>query len=85
MRENTVWVAPDATGFSCLCEPCLEAARGDGSPFLDAVRVANLRGTLELEAAIGFVRCASGHQLIVRRIDRPPTLARRDTRQLQLV
>ena len=30
MRENTVWVAPGATEFSCLCERCLDGDHEDG-------------------------------------------------------
>ena len=84
MRENTVWIAPGATEFSCLCERCLDGPHGRGAPFLDAVRIANVRGTLAPDADVAFVRCRSGHDLIVRRVDRPPRLAHRDTRQLQL-
>jgi hypothetical protein len=84
MRENTVWIAPGATEFSCLCERCLDGPHGRGAPFLDAVRIANVRGTLAPDADVAFVRCRSGHDLVVRRVDRPPNLARRDTRQLQL-
>jgi hypothetical protein len=82
-RENTVWIAPGATQFSCLCERCLEA-RDSAESFLDAVRVASVRGDLALDADLAFARCSAGHQVIVRRIDRPPGLARRDSDQLQL-
>ena len=84
MRENTVWIAPGATEVSCLCDRCLDGPHGRGAPFLDAVRIANVRGMLALEADVAFVRCRSGHDLVVRRVDRPPRLARRDARQLQL-
>ena len=84
MRENAVWVAPGATEFSCLCERCLDGSQEDGGWFLDAVRLANVRGTLEPNAVLAFVRCRNGHELTVRRIDRPPALARHDARQLQL-
>ena len=84
MRENTVWVAPGATQFSCLCERCLDSRRARGSSFLDAVRVASVRGTVPADTDIAFVHCRSGHELVVRRIDRPPKLERRDVRQLQL-
>ena len=75
MRENTVWVAPGATEFSCLCERCLDGDHEDGGSFLDAVRLANVRGKLEPDAVLAFVRCRNGHELTVRR-DRPPTRAR---------
>jgi hypothetical protein len=83
MRENAVWVAPGATRFSCLCERCLDD-RAQGSSFLDAVRVASVRGSVPAETDITFVRCRAGHELVVRRVDRPPNLVRRDRRQLQL-
>jgi hypothetical protein len=84
MRDNAVWVAPGATAFSCVCERCLDGDHKGGASFLDAVRLANVRGALEPDAALAFVRCQNGHELTVRRIDRPPTLARHDARQLQL-
>jgi len=84
-KQNSVWVAPSATEFSCLCERCLEGQRARGSSFLEAVRVASVRGVVPSETDITFVRCRFGHELVVRRIDRPPNLARRDERQLQLV
>jgi len=84
MRENAVWVAPAATQFSCLCERCLDGSRARGSSFLDAVRVASVRGTVPADTDIVFVRCRAGHELVVRRVDRPPNLVRRDSRQLQI-
>jgi hypothetical protein len=83
MRENTVWISPGATQFSCLCELCLEE-RADASSFLDAVRVASVRGALALEAQVAFARCSAGHQVTVRRIDRPPGLVRHDGGQMQI-
>ena len=82
-RENTVWITPGATRFSCLCERCLEE-RADASSFLDAVRVASVRGQLAIEAQVAFARCSAGHEVIVRRIDRPPGLARRNAGQMQI-
>jgi len=84
MRENTVWVAPGATQFSCLCERCLDGRRARGATFLNAVQVASVRGRVPPDTDIAFVRCRAGHELVVRRIDRPPNLAPRDARQLQL-
>ena len=81
---NAVWVAPSATQFSCLCERCLDGRRARGASFLDAVRVASVRGTVAPDTDIAFVRCRAGHELVVRRIGRPPNLARSDARQLQL-
>jgi hypothetical protein len=84
-RENSVWVPPSATTFSCLCEACLELARAEGRSFLEAVRGASVRGRLPVETDVSFVRCAAGHEVVVRRIDRPAPLSRSDGRQLQLV
>ncbi len=84
-RSDAVWIAPSATRFSCLCERCLDAVRGGESSFLEAVRAAAVRGTLAPEAEVGFARCRAGHRLIVRRVARPPSLSRRDARQLELV
>jgi hypothetical protein len=84
-RTNAVWVPPSATTFSCLCEECLELARGDGQAFLDAVRTASVRGRLPTETDVGFVHCSAGHEVVVRRIHTPAALGRRDARQLQIV
>ena len=83
MRENTVWIAPGATSYSCLCERCLDG-REQAASFLEAVRVAAVRGTVELGAEVAFARCSSGHEVVVRRGSRPPNLARKDARQLQI-
>ena len=81
---TTVWLSPSATAFSCLCEPCLEAARLSGALFADALSGASVRGTVALEAAVTVARCSAGHQIVLRRVERPPGLARHDERQLQL-
>jgi hypothetical protein len=79
-----VWVSPSATTFSCLCETCLEAARTDGISFVEAIRFASVRGRLPADTDVGFVHCAAGHEVVIRRVDRPAPLTRRDVRQLQL-
>ena len=84
-RANSVWVPPSATTFSCLCEACLELARGDGYSFGDAVRNASVRGRLPTETDVGFVRCSAGHEVVVRRVGKPVPLGRPDARQLQIV
>ena len=81
---TTVWLSPSATSFSCLCEPCLEAARRSGALFSDALQSAAVRGSLAKEAELGVVRCAAGHEIVLRRGEQPPLLAQRDERQLQL-
>ena len=83
-RANVVWLTPSATAFSCLCEACLEEARAEGTPFLEAVRVACVRGSVAVDTSVAFARCAAGHEVVLRRVERPPRLARSDERQLQL-
>jgi hypothetical protein len=84
-RQNSVWVPPSATSFSCLCETCLELARDDGSTFVEAIKRASVRGTLAAETDVSFVRCGAGHEVVVRRVGRPPALTRPDAKQLELV
>jgi hypothetical protein len=83
-RANVVWLAPSATSFSCLCERCLEGARARGGSFVDAVREASVRGTVAAESVVAFARCRAGHEVVLRRVERPPRLARSNERQLQL-
>jgi hypothetical protein len=79
----TVWISPSATIFACLCEHCLEDARTSGELFADALRLASVRGSISAEADTATVRCGAGHELILRRGERPPSL-RHDDRQLQI-
>ena len=81
---TTVWISPSATAFSCLCEPCLEQARTGGLLFADALRIATLRGDVAREAQTTVVRCSAGHEVVLRRVERPPRLPDHDTRQLQI-
>ena len=81
---TTVWVSPSATSFSCLCEPCLEQARTSGVLFADALLKASVRGTIGAEADVSSRRCGAGHEIVLRRIERPSTLPHHDDRQLQL-
>jgi hypothetical protein len=83
-RPTTVWLTPSATTFSCLCEACLEGARTSGVLFADALMLASVRGTVSADAAVSTRRCRAGHELVLRRIERPPTLQHHDDRQLQL-
>ena len=81
---NTVWLSPSASSFSCLCELCLESARVGGESFLAAVTAARVTGTVAADTDVAFARCRAGHELVLRRIERPPNLTRADGRQLQL-
>ncbi len=82
--QTTVWLSPSATSFACLCEPCLEAARSSGALFTDALAGASVRGEVSRASDIAVVRCAAGHEIVLRRVERPPGLQRHDDRQLQL-
>jgi hypothetical protein len=82
--QTTVWLAPSATSFSCLCEPCLEGARQSGELFSDALAGASVRGSVGLDTEIAVARCAAGHEIVLRRATRPPGLQRHDDRQLQI-
>ena len=81
---TTVWVSPSATAFSCLCETCLESARSDGLLFSEALMTSSVRGSIAAEADVAVARCSAGHEITLRRIERPPALVRPDERQLQL-
>jgi hypothetical protein len=83
-RPTTVWLSPSATAFSCLCEVCLETARVDGVLFSEALRVASVRGPIARETDVAVVRCTAGHELVLRRVERPPGLSHPDDRQLQI-
>jgi hypothetical protein len=81
---TTVWISPSATAFSCVCETCMEDARQAGKLFSDALMVWSVRGSIAADADLAVARCASGHKLTLRRVERPPALLRPDERQLQL-
>jgi hypothetical protein len=81
---TTVWISPSATAFSCVCEPCMESARQAGLLFSDALMVSSVRGSIAPETDVAVARCASGHELTLRRVERPPGLSRPDDRQLQI-
>jgi hypothetical protein len=81
---TTVWLSPSATAFSCLCEPCLEAARLSGALFAHALSTASVRGSVAPDAVVTVVRCDLGHEIVLRRVERPPALERPDDRQLQI-
>ena len=78
-----VWLSPSATSYSCLCEECLESARTAGESFVDAVHAASVRGTVDRAATVAFAHCRAGHELVLRRVERPPSLEH-DERQLRL-
>jgi hypothetical protein len=81
---TTVWVSPSATAYSCLCEQCMESARQKGALFSDALLVSSVRGAISPETDVALARCAAGHAITLRRVERPPGLSRPDDRQLQI-
>ncbi len=81
---TTVWISPSATAYSCLCEQCMDVAREDGLLFSDALMASSVRGSIAAEADVAVARCASGHEITLRRVERPPGLSRPDGRQLQI-
>jgi hypothetical protein len=44
----------------------------------------SVRGSLAVDAEVTTVRCAAGHEIVLRRVSLPPGLARPDERQLEL-
>jgi hypothetical protein len=84
VEATVVWLSPSAVSFSCVCERCLEAARRQRLDFSQALQSASVRGSLPPDVDAVAVRCAAGHEIVLRRGERPAALARRDERQLSL-
>ena len=85
-RTNAVWVAPSATQFSCLCERCLDG-RARARRLVPRRRPGGLAsaGPSPPDTDVAFVRCRAGHELVVRRVDRPAQpRATRTRSQLQI-
>jgi hypothetical protein len=82
--STTVWVSPGATTYSCLCEHCLERARTEGRSLFEALHGASVRGTIGAGSDVAFARCTAGHEIFVRRVERPPALTRPDQAQLRI-
>ena len=82
--STTVWVSPGAVSYSCLCEHCLEGARVGGRSLFEALHGASVRGSIAAGSDVAFARCPVGHQIVVRRVERPQALARHDQGQLRI-
>ncbi|HEY2328174.1 MAG TPA: hypothetical protein VGH52_11885 [Gaiellaceae bacterium] len=82
--NTTVWISPSATAYACLCEQCLELARVRGDLFADALHGASVRGIVDLATTVAAIHCPAGHELTLRRVERPPTLEKPDERQLSI-
>jgi hypothetical protein len=55
-----------------------------GDLFADALHGASVRGTVAIETTSAAIRCRAGHELTLRRVERPPTLSRPDEKQLSI-
>jgi hypothetical protein len=62
----------------------MEDARQAGLLFSDALMVSSVRGSIAADTDLAVARCTSGHELTLRRVERPAALVRPDERQLQL-
>jgi hypothetical protein len=84
LSSTTVWVSPGAASYSCLCEHCLETARVGGRSLFDALHGASVRGSIAAGSDVALARCPAGHQIVVRRVERPQALTRHDQGQLRI-
>jgi hypothetical protein len=62
-QEQTIWLAPRATGFTEICEAC-----EDTDPGLYRDLHAIVRGHLGLERQDGWATCPKGHTMRVLRL-----------------
>ena len=65
MREQTIWLAPRATGFTEICESCEE-----DHPELAATAGATVTGVLRIDDDRGWATCPRGHEVRVLRMGR---------------
>ena len=65
MCEQTIWLAPRATGFTEICESCEE-----DHPEFASTAGATVTGVLRLDDDHGWATCARGHEVRVRRMGR---------------
>jgi hypothetical protein len=75
---TTVWLAPSATSFACVCEVCLEHARTSGLLFADALMLASVRGEIGADVAVASRRCRAGHEIVLQRGEQPPSLQKHE-------
>jgi hypothetical protein len=62
MQEQTIWLAPRATGFTEICGACEEEHP-------EVISHATVRGTLRLDADAGWASCPRGHVIRVLRMN----------------
>jgi hypothetical protein len=63
MREQTIWLAPRATGFTEMCETCEE-----DHPEFASTAGATVTGVLRLDDDHGWATCPRGHDVRVLRM-----------------
>lgn len=57
LTEQVVWISPLATGFTILCERCVD----------EGVNFPSVAATLSLEHVRGTIACPRGHSIRVER------------------
>ena len=78
-RENSASVPPSANQRSrASARRARSAPASDGRSFLEAVRGASVRGHIPRETDVGLFAGEAGHEVVVRRVDRPAPLTRVD-------
>ena len=65
MRDQTIWLAPRATGFTEICESCEE-----DHPELASTAGATVTGILRIDSDHGWATCPRGHEVRVLRMGR---------------
>jgi hypothetical protein len=65
MRDQTIWLAPRATGFTEICESCEE-----DHPELASTAGATVTGVLRIDSDHGWATCPRGHEVRVLRMGR---------------
>jgi hypothetical protein len=65
MRDQTIWLAPRATGFTEICESCEE-----DHPELASTACATVTGVLRIDDDHGWATCPRGHEVRVLRMGR---------------
>ena len=63
MHDQTIWLAPKATGFTAVCEECAEE---------HGAYAAHVSGRLELGRGHSTALCVRGHEIRVERANREP-------------
>jgi hypothetical protein len=65
MRDQTIWLAPRATGFTEICESCEE-----DHPELASTAGATVTGNLRIDDDHGWATCPRGHEVRILRMGR---------------